>query len=223
MPLLAVAAARRRCAPPSVGVLFGIPSLRIKGLYLAVATLAAQFFVDWAFLRIKWFTNDSASGSVSVSRLDVVRPADRSPVQKYLFCLALVVAVRAAREEPRARPHRPRMDGDPRHGRRRRGDRHPAGLRQAHRVRGQLVHRRRRRRAVGLHLPRLVGAGGVLDRPLVPAAVHDHHRRPRLDHGQLLRRRVHRRAADRARPGCCRCSAAWSACRSTRPRCRTPC
>ena len=50
-----------------VGVLFGIPSLRIKGLYLAVATLAAQFFVDWAFLRIRWFTNDSPSGSVSVA------------------------------------------------------------------------------------------------------------------------------------------------------------
>ena len=31
-----------------VGILFGIPSLRIKGLYLAVATLAAQFFFDWA-------------------------------------------------------------------------------------------------------------------------------------------------------------------------------
>jgi branched-chain amino acid transport system permease protein len=36
------------------------PELRIKGLYLAVATLAAQFFFDWAFLRIKWFTNDSS-------------------------------------------------------------------------------------------------------------------------------------------------------------------
>ena len=45
-----------------VGVLFGIPSLRVRGLYLAVATLAAQFFVDWAFLRIKWFTNDSPPG-----------------------------------------------------------------------------------------------------------------------------------------------------------------
>ena len=52
-------------------MLFGIPSLRIKGLYLAVATLAAQFFVDWAFLRIKWFTNDSSSGSVSVAGLKV--------------------------------------------------------------------------------------------------------------------------------------------------------
>ncbi|CAM5207641.1 branched-chain amino acid ABC transporter permease [Oligella ureolytica] len=49
---------------------FGIPSLRIRGLYLAVATLAAQFFVDWLFLRIPFLTNYSASGSVSVGRLD---------------------------------------------------------------------------------------------------------------------------------------------------------
>src|SRR5882724_13294391 len=39
------------------GILFGVPSLRIKGLYLAVATLAAQFFSDWVFLRVSWFTN----------------------------------------------------------------------------------------------------------------------------------------------------------------------
>jgi branched-chain amino acid transport system permease protein len=74
-----------------VGVLFGIPSLRIKGLYLAVATLAAQFFVDWAFLRIKWFTNNSTSGSVSVSNLQVFGIPIESPVQKYLFCLSFVV------------------------------------------------------------------------------------------------------------------------------------
>ncbi|WKB54934.1 branched-chain amino acid ABC transporter permease [Eleftheria terrae] len=73
-----------------VGVLFGMPSLRIRGLYLAVATLAAQFFIDWAFLRIKWFTNDSASGSVSVSGLQVFGLPLETPVQKYLFCLALV-------------------------------------------------------------------------------------------------------------------------------------
>ena len=73
-----------------VGVLFGIPSLRIKGLYLAVATLAAQFFVDWAFLRIRWFTNDSSSGSVSVSNLQVFGLPIETPVQKYLFCLAFL-------------------------------------------------------------------------------------------------------------------------------------
>ncbi|NCV33787.1 MAG: branched-chain amino acid ABC transporter permease, partial [Betaproteobacteria bacterium] len=73
------------------GVLFGIPSLRIKGLYLAVATLAAQFFCDWAFLRIKWLTNDSASGSVSVPELMVFGWNVDTPIDKYLFCLAFVI------------------------------------------------------------------------------------------------------------------------------------
>ena len=89
MPLIAALLLGGGCATV-VGVLFGIPSLRIKGLYLAVATLAAQFFTDWAFLRIKWFTNDSSSGSVSVAGLNVLGLAVESPVQKYLFCLAFV-------------------------------------------------------------------------------------------------------------------------------------
>ncbi len=74
-----------------VGIVFGIPSLRVKGLYLAVATLAAQFFCDWAFLRIKWFTLNTASGSVSVSNLQVFGIAIQTPVEKYLFCLAFLV------------------------------------------------------------------------------------------------------------------------------------
>jgi branched-chain amino acid transport system permease protein len=74
-----------------VGVIFGIPSLRIKGLYLAVATLAAQFFVDWAFLRIRWFTHDTPSGSVSVAGLSVFGYPIESPAQKYVFCLAFLI------------------------------------------------------------------------------------------------------------------------------------
>jgi branched-chain amino acid transport system permease protein len=74
-----------------VGVLFGIPSLRIKGLYLAVATLAAQFFIDWAFLRISWFTNNSPSGSVSVAGLSLLGVAIDTPVKKYLFCLSILI------------------------------------------------------------------------------------------------------------------------------------
>ena len=89
MPLIASLLLGGVCAT-LVGVVFGIPSLRIKGLYLAVATLAAQFFVDWSFLRIKWFTNDSSSGSVSVAGLKVLGFGIDSPVQKYLFCLAFV-------------------------------------------------------------------------------------------------------------------------------------
>ncbi|WP_310386339.1 branched-chain amino acid ABC transporter permease [Roseateles sp.] len=74
-----------------VGVLFGIPSLRIKGLYLAVATLAAQFFVDWSFLRIAWFTNYSSSGTVSVADLSLFGVPIASPAGKYLFCLGFVL------------------------------------------------------------------------------------------------------------------------------------
>jgi branched-chain amino acid transport system permease protein len=73
------------------GVLFGIPSLRIKGLYLAVATLAAQFFFDWAFLRVAWFTNNSTSGTVSVADLTLFGTRIDSPVGKYLFCLGFLL------------------------------------------------------------------------------------------------------------------------------------
>jgi branched-chain amino acid transport system permease protein len=74
----------------AVGVLFGIPSLRIKGFYLAVATLAAQFFLDWAFARIGWLTNDSASGSVAAPALAFFGYTVQSPAQKYLLVLAIV-------------------------------------------------------------------------------------------------------------------------------------
>ena len=74
-----------------VGMFFGIPSLRVKGLYLSVATLAAQFFCDWAFLRVGWFTNNNASGSVSVSNLQVFGLPIQTPFQKYMFCLVLLV------------------------------------------------------------------------------------------------------------------------------------
>ncbi|HEX7442123.1 MAG TPA: branched-chain amino acid ABC transporter permease [Caldimonas sp.] len=90
MPLVVSLLLGGVCAT-AIGVLFGIPSLRIKGLYLAVATLAAQFFVDWTFLRIKWLTHDSPSGSVSVAGLQVFGYSIESPVQKYLFCLLFLV------------------------------------------------------------------------------------------------------------------------------------
>ncbi len=75
------------------GILFGLPSLRVRGLYLAVATLAAQFFADWMFLRIKWFTMDTPSGSVAVSNLQVFGMPIESAVSKYLFCLSILAVV----------------------------------------------------------------------------------------------------------------------------------
>ncbi|MBM3391362.1 MAG: branched-chain amino acid ABC transporter permease [Betaproteobacteria bacterium] len=90
MPLLAALLLGGLTAA-AVGIVFGVPSLRVRGLYLAVATLAAQFLADWAFLRIKWFTNDSPSGSVSVANLHVLGWKIDSPVDRYLLCLAVLV------------------------------------------------------------------------------------------------------------------------------------
>ncbi|MBP6645910.1 MAG: branched-chain amino acid ABC transporter permease, partial [Burkholderiaceae bacterium] len=92
MPLIPALILGGLCATV-FGILFGLPSLRVKGLYLAVATLAAQFFSDWMFLRVKWFTNDSASGSVSVSNLQVFGMEVDSPLSKYLFCLGLLAVI----------------------------------------------------------------------------------------------------------------------------------
>ena len=72
------------------GVLFGIPSLRIKGFYLAVATLAAQFFVDWLFAHVGWFTNGASSGSVAAPPLAVFGYPIETPAQKYLLVLGFV-------------------------------------------------------------------------------------------------------------------------------------
>jgi branched-chain amino acid transport system permease protein len=73
-----------------VGILFGVPSLRIKGLYLAVATLAAQFFFDWVFIRVKWFTNYTSSGSVVAPELNFFGFYANKPIEKYLLCLLFV-------------------------------------------------------------------------------------------------------------------------------------
>ena len=92
MPLIATLILGGLCAM-FFGILFGLPSLRVKGLYLAVATLAAQFFSDWMFLRIQWLTNDSPSGSVSVTKLKVLGMALDTPIARYLFCLTLLAVI----------------------------------------------------------------------------------------------------------------------------------
>ena len=74
-----------------VGIVFGIPSLRIKGFYLAVATLAAQFFMDWMFARVGWFTNYTPSGSIAVPPISVFGFEFDSPVRRYMLCLTILV------------------------------------------------------------------------------------------------------------------------------------
>ena len=80
-----------------VGLIFGLPSLRIKGFYLAVATLAAQFFLVWLFNKVPWFYNYSASGQISAPERTILGYAvtgpNTHPAVAYLFCLAFAVGL----------------------------------------------------------------------------------------------------------------------------------
>lgn len=89
-----------------VGVMFGIPSLRIKGFYLAIATLAAQFFLVWLFEKWGWLYNYNASGAIQVPNLDVfgvfvAGPQAASVVQYYvvlgIVTLITIVAINLTR------------------------------------------------------------------------------------------------------------------------------
>src|SRR6476469_2036205 len=71
MPILGAFIIGGLCAAV-VGIVFGLPSLRIKGLYLAVATLACQFFVLWAINRIGWLSNYSSSGVITAQRMEIL-------------------------------------------------------------------------------------------------------------------------------------------------------
>jgi branched-chain amino acid transport system permease protein len=84
-------------ASAAVGVLFGLPSLRIKGFYLAVATLAAQFFLSWCFVRVPWLYNYNVSGAIEVTTrtlfgIPVTGPT-ASPTARYLVALSIAVLV----------------------------------------------------------------------------------------------------------------------------------
>ena len=81
----------------AVGVAFGLPSLRIKGFYLAVATLAAQFFLVWLFNKVAWFYNYSASGQINAPERSVLGVVVTGPNTeawaKYMICLVFLVVL----------------------------------------------------------------------------------------------------------------------------------
>ena len=81
----------------AVGILFGLPSLRIKGFYLAVATLAAQFFILWLFNKVAWFYNYNSSGTITapprtVFGVLITGPAATAEV-RYLVALTVLVVL----------------------------------------------------------------------------------------------------------------------------------
>lgn len=76
-----------------VGVIFGLPSLRIKGFYLLVSTLAAQFFVQWALTNFSWFSNNSSSGVITAPQLIILNHDFSNPAGRYLLTLSIVAVL----------------------------------------------------------------------------------------------------------------------------------
>ena len=81
----------------AMGLAFGLPSLRIKGFYLAVATLAAQFFLEWCFARVPWLVNYNDLGAIEAPTetlfgLAVTGPT-ATPMTRYLVVLTIVAAM----------------------------------------------------------------------------------------------------------------------------------
>jgi len=81
----------------AVGTIFGLPSLRIKGFYLAIATLAAQFFLEWCFIRIPWLYNYNISGAIEVPQRElfgIIVTGPRATAEtRYYIVLAIVVVM----------------------------------------------------------------------------------------------------------------------------------
>jgi branched-chain amino acid transport system permease protein len=89
MPILLAFALAGLCAA-AVGIVFGLPSLRIRGFYLAASTLATQFFIVWCMTKIPWLTNYSASGVITAQKIEILGYVFDTPASKYLFVLSVV-------------------------------------------------------------------------------------------------------------------------------------
>jgi len=92
LPLLAAFILGGLCAA-AVGIVFGLPSLRVRGVYLAASTLATQFFVVWALTKVRWFTNYSSSGVITAQKMQILGVDFDTPVSKYLLVLSIVAVL----------------------------------------------------------------------------------------------------------------------------------
>lgn len=77
----------------AIGIVFGLPSLRLRGFYLAVSTLAAQFFVQWALTKFSWFSNNSSSGVIDAPTLSIGGIVFDGAAGRYLFSLTIATII----------------------------------------------------------------------------------------------------------------------------------
>jgi branched-chain amino acid transport system permease protein len=75
------------------GVLFGLPSLKVRGIYLMVATLASQFFIIWMIDKFGWFKNYDSSGIITAQDIVILGKPFTTPLAMYLVCLAVTTVL----------------------------------------------------------------------------------------------------------------------------------
>ncbi|HEX2531807.1 MAG TPA: branched-chain amino acid ABC transporter permease [Burkholderiaceae bacterium] len=92
MPILVAFILGGLCAA-AVGIVFGLPSMRIRGFYLAAATLATQFFIVWCLTKVGWFTNYSSSGVITAQKITMFGYTFDTAFSKYLFVLTVVTVM----------------------------------------------------------------------------------------------------------------------------------
>ena len=97
LPLI-VSIALAGLSAAAIGIAFGLPSLRLRGFYLAVSTLAAQFFVQWALTKFGWFSNNNPSGVIDAPALAIFGVSFNGPVGRYLFALTIEIGRASCRE-----------------------------------------------------------------------------------------------------------------------------
>ena len=75
------------------GILFGLPSLRVRGIYLMVATLASQFFIVWMIDKFGWCKNYDSSGIITAQDIVIMGKSFTSPLEMYLVIVFVVTVL----------------------------------------------------------------------------------------------------------------------------------
>ena len=73
-----------------VGTFFGLPSLKIKGFYLAISTLASQFIIEWVIVHVHWISG-GVFGTIEAPKMFIFGFALDTPVRKYYLVLCIMV------------------------------------------------------------------------------------------------------------------------------------
>jgi len=75
------------------GILFGLPSLKVRGIYLMVATLASQFFIIWMIDKFGWFKNYDSSGIITAQDIVIMGKPFTTPLAMYLLNVGVVTVL----------------------------------------------------------------------------------------------------------------------------------